>query len=129
MEPESQSTEQKIDTLRMQISDLTSQVEKLKSQIRAPEQIANDIAMQIALGEMVRFALGEIAFDQDVDTSKQRLRLFEQKIIANLTSRRIFSKADDFTETTIKELASGYITRTITSIRHPDDDQHSTLQR
>jgi hypothetical protein len=131
MEPHhnSSSQEQRIDALERQLADLARQVEELKSQVRAPEQIAADLAGQIALGEMVRFVIGEIAFDQDADTAKKKLQLAEQSLIASLNSRRIFPNANDFTETTIKELASGYITKMITSIRHPDDEPRPTRQQ
>lgn len=81
----------------------------------------HDIAYQLALGELVRFMLGEMVFDKDPAVFSDRLRRIEDVLIANLSGRRLYESANESTESMIKESACGYITRLLSSIRHPDD--------
>ncbi len=84
---------------------------------------ANDLAQQIALAELIRLAIGELCFTADRKTFRRRMSVFESTVIDGLNRRRIWKEADGVTEAYIKEAASGYVTRLLASVRHPDDSQ------
>ncbi len=84
-------------------------------------QKANEIAHQIAVGDILRAIIAEMTHDPSRDVTRARLRAMEEQIVAGLEGRRHFSEANDATENYIKEAASGYVTRIFATIKHPDD--------
>ena len=82
---------------------------------------ANDIAAMIALQELLRIVIGEMCYNDDPTAFRENLRKIEQTAVDGITNRRHFPTANDETEAHIKESASGFITRLMTTIRHPKD--------
>lgn len=87
-----------------------------------PNQLdrAHDIAAQIALAEIVRVLVGDLAFHADQAVFAKRIASIEQAVVTGLNSRTLFASADTETETYVKEAACGYVTRLLASVRHPD---------
>lgn len=77
--------------------------------------------MQIALGEMVRFILGELLYAKEPAEFQRRQQLCETSIVNDLTSSRLWPGADEDTEAYFREAATGYVTRMIALIRHPSE--------
>ncbi|MFQ6161386.1 hypothetical protein [Sinorhizobium meliloti] len=81
----------------------------------------DEIAGQLALLELVRFAVGEICFHTDQAVFAQRMQAVEEGIINDLNSRTIFDRAPAETESYIKEAIAAQVTKILTSIRHPEE--------
>ena len=84
---------------------------------------AQDLAHSIAMSELLRLILGELAFNADAQIFRQRLKAIEEAAVTSLGSRRHYPDTNGYTETVIKEAACGYVTRLIASIRHPSDPE------
>ncbi len=82
---------------------------------------AEDLAMQIAMAELLRLVLGELAFDEDRKKFRQKLSGLEEAANISLRSRCHFPSANNATEEYVKEAACGYVSRLIGSIKHPED--------
>jgi hypothetical protein len=80
-----------------------------------------DLAHSLAISELLRFILGEVAFNADPAVFRGRLQIIEESVVTSLGSRRHHPAANDYTENVIEEMACGYVTRMIASIRHPTD--------
>jgi hypothetical protein len=80
-----------------------------------------DLAHSLALTELIRFALIEIASNDDRGAFRNRLRKIEEGIVTSLTSRRHFPAIGDQEEGIIREAACGFVSRLIASIRRPGD--------
>lgn len=82
---------------------------------------ANDLAIQIALAEMVRFLIGELCYSSDAAEFKRNMNKAEAVLVGSLSSRTLWDKAKPEDEIYIRETASGYITRLLSTIRHPSE--------
>jgi hypothetical protein len=78
-----------------------------------------DLAHSLALTELMRFALIEIASNDDAGAFRNRLRRMEERIVSNLSDRRHFPAIGDPEEAIIREAACGLVSRLIASIPHP----------
>jgi hypothetical protein len=78
-----------------------------------------DLAHSLALTELIRFALIEIALNDDRAGFRNRLRKIEEGIVTSIGSRRHYSGIDDQEEAVIREAACGFLTRLIGSIPAP----------
>ncbi|RVH27901.1 hypothetical protein [Sinorhizobium meliloti] len=81
----------------------------------------DDVASQLALLELVRFAIGEICHHPDPAIFAQRMKTIEENIIDGLNGRTIFHQAPPETESYIKEVAASQVTKILTSIRHSEE--------
>ncbi|MFG1267653.1 hypothetical protein V5F40_06785 [Xanthobacter sp. DSM 14520] len=91
------------------------------------EQRLHDVAAQIALAEMLRLLLAEVLFDPNAETFRKRLQAFENSAVSSILGRDLGSGMNEYTERLLKELATGWITRLMTSIRHPADSTGNNL--
>ena len=82
-----------------------------------------DLAHSLATSELLRFILGEVAFNADPAIFRKRLQGIEESVVTSLGARRHFPSANDYTDNLIKETACGYVTRMIASIRHPTESK------
>ena len=71
------------------------------------QQRAHDLAIQIALAEFVRFALGEMLFSTDRAEFQRRLRVSEESVVLNLQSRKIWAQAHEASEIYVNEAGLG----------------------
>ena len=88
------------------------------------EARALDIAHSVALAEMLRLVIGEYFFDKDPVRFRQTMARLESAAIESINGRRLFHKANDYSEAFIKESACGYISRFLASIIHPSETPH-----
>ncbi|MBZ9873495.1 hypothetical protein LB542_21930 [Mesorhizobium sp. BR1-1-9] len=82
---------------------------------------ADDVAGNLALLELLRIVIGEICFSTDPAEFRRRARAFEEAAVRSLSGRTHFEKANQATETYIKEAACAQVTKIMASIRHPQD--------
>lgn len=82
---------------------------------------ASDIATQYALQEILRHVVGHVFFNPDVTEFKSTMQKLEEACVTGIRSRTIFPSANQATEAFIKESASAFVTKLISSIRHPDE--------
>ena len=78
-----------------------------------------DLAHSLALTELIRFALIEIASNDDGVAFRSRLRRIEEGIVTSLGSRRHFPAIGDQEEAVIREAACGFVSRLTASIPAP----------
>ncbi|TGR32995.1 MULTISPECIES: hypothetical protein [unclassified Mesorhizobium] len=82
---------------------------------------ADDIAANLALLELLRLAIGEICYSADPVEFRRRARAFEEAAVTSISGRTNFAKANEATETYVKEAACAQVTKIMASIRHPQD--------
>ncbi|TPJ52727.1 hypothetical protein [Mesorhizobium sp. B2-6-4] len=77
-----------------------------------------DIAMQVALGEMLRILIAETCdvFSSDAADFRNKVNSIRDKSIGGINSRQLFPEANEATEQAIKDGATGYIARLLDSI-------------
>jgi len=78
-----------------------------------------DLAHSLALTELIRFVLAEIASNDDGGAFRSRLRRIEEGVVTSLGSRRHFLAIADQEEAVIQEAACGFVSRLIASIPAP----------
>ena len=77
---------------------------------------AQEIAGQIAITEILRVLIANLCQATDEATSRANLAKFEELAVNGINSRRHFSEANDETETYIKEVAAGFVSRLVSSV-------------
>jgi len=81
----------------------------------------NKVAETIGLVELVRIAIGEICYDSDPEVFHQTRKKFEAAAVKSINDRVIFSDLPPEFEKHVKETSSVFVTRIVSSIRHPED--------
>lgn len=81
----------------------------------------NDMAATLALQEMLRIIIGELAFNPDRATFRANLRKIEETAVNGLIGRTLFKDAAPEVDEYVKNVAASHVTKVIASIRHPAD--------
>ncbi|MVB04168.1 hypothetical protein GN325_20605 [Agrobacterium vitis] len=81
----------------------------------------NRAAESIGLMELIRIAIAEICFDEDVEVFREKMRKLESAAVNSINSRTSFSKLSPEADQYVKDASSGFVTRIVSSIRHPED--------
>jgi hypothetical protein len=84
------------------------------------DQLTFDLAHQVAVNELIRFILIEMASGDGGSTFRNRLRRIEEGVVDNLNRRPHFPGIPLAEEAVIREAACGFVTRLIGSIPTPD---------
>ena len=80
----------------------------------------NDIAIQIALAEILRRVIAEAFYSKDENEFRKRLSRMERATTDGLAQRRLFPQANaEAAEAYIKEVADAWIANFFASILHP----------
>ena len=85
------------------------------------QQHGMEMAQLTALSELVRIAIGEIAFAGTQEPFKPNLAAMERTAINALRSRRLSGEMGEEIETFVKSAANGYISPLVASINYPAD--------
>lgn len=87
------------------------------------EEIAHlDKASEIlGLMELVRLTIGEICFDKDPEIFRQRVRKFEEAAVNSINSRKTFPQLSPEANEYVQGASSNFVTKIVSSIRHPAD--------
>jgi hypothetical protein len=80
------------------------------------DQLTFDLAHQVAVNELIRFILIEMASGDGGSAFRNRLRKIEEGVVTSLRSSRHFPAIGDQEEAVIREAACGFVTRLIASI-------------
>ncbi|OWK26577.1 hypothetical protein AJ87_05835 [Rhizobium yanglingense] len=83
---------------------------------------ADDVAVQIALMELVRLAIGEICYHDDPAEFRRRLIKLEEAAVNSLNGRTHFAQATSEVEEYVKASSSALVTKVMSSIRHPSEE-------
>ena len=84
-------------------------------------QRANDIAAQTALMVLLRAVIAEAFFHPDRAEFRRRLAALEQSAVDTITNEPLWPGADAVTLDYLRGAASGWISRSIAGILHPQD--------
>jgi len=85
------------------------------------QQHAMETAQLTPLSELVRIAIGEVAFSGTQEQFKLNIAAMERTAINALRSRRLSGEVNEEIETFVKSAANGYISRLVASINYPAD--------
>lgn len=83
------------------------------------EERAGDVAVQVALMELLQRVVAELCFVDNKDQYHARLQAIEEAVVESISSRRRFPELEQAAEDHIHESASALVTAMITGIRHP----------
>jgi hypothetical protein len=83
------------------------------------DQLTFDLAHQVAVNELIRFILIEMASGDGGSAFRNRLRRIEEGVVDNLNRRPHFPGILLAEEAVIREAACGFVTRLIASIPAP----------
>jgi len=80
-----------------------------------------ELAQLTALSELVRIAIGEIAFAGTQEQFKLNLAAMEARLSMPCVHRRLSGEMSEEIETFVKSAANGYISPLVASINYPAD--------
>jgi len=79
----------------------------------------DDVAVDIAMMEMVRRIIADVYYHEDPEIFRKRMITFEEGIVDGINSRTHFKGASEDVEQRVKDAASTMVTKVMSSILHP----------